>query len=83
MTSDNEALLNCTVLNGIVGPETLVSIDTIEGAEQVAVSGTFLVDNRLRVSPVQARHSQLLVELPSESATGKWRVWVKRESVGN
>ncbi|MFY9342468.1 MAG: hypothetical protein WAT39_08255 [Planctomycetota bacterium] len=83
MTSDSEALLDCTVLDGHFGPERLVSIDTVDGTEQVPVSGTFLVNSKLRVSPIAARNSQLLVELPSESVSGKWRVWVKREHLEN
>jgi hypothetical protein len=62
--------------------EAVVQIKTISGIEYVVVDKRSIVDNSLSVgSPVGQDGDNWLVELPRETMTGTWRVWVKKNSV--
>jgi hypothetical protein len=65
------------------GPsEVLIEIQTKDGIEEVVVSNSQLRDQALEIgSPVGRENGHSLIELPMESASGKWRVWVKTESL--
>ena len=64
------------------GPgEFVVGVTTSTGAtEQVVVYG--MEDDTIEVGhPLASDETKRLVELPRESLSGKWRVWVPRDSV--
>lgn len=63
--------------------EVVVEVTTKTGPEQLAVfQEEIQEDNFVRIGyPVDSVNGHHLVELPSETARGAWRVWVKREDV--
>jgi len=71
--------LRCSVLGYGPGPsETIVEIATTEGRVEVVVDDSLVHDCYLLIRRVlDHRRNKSLVELPRESATGRWRVWVE------
>ena len=76
-------LIKCEVLFKGPGPsETVVSVKTEDGVDEVAVYENSLRDGRLEVGKIlSVRGNYSLVELPREAASGKWRVWVSSNDV--
>ena len=76
-------LLKTNNLKDGSGPrEVVVGIVTRDGNEEVIVSKRQVQNNLLAVSGVIGfENSYALVELPRESTTGKWRVWVPQADV--
>jgi hypothetical protein len=75
--------LHCEVKDGLIPGEKVVSIQRADGRlEEVTVSVRNMNGNRLEASEIGRNESRVLVELPRESASGRWRVWVKESSVG-
>lgn len=64
--------------NGLHPSEVVVSVRTNEGAERLVVDRRSLSSNNsLEVGyPIDSRDNLFLVELPRETTTGSWRVWV-------
>ena len=74
----------CEVVMDGPGPsEKVVRIKQADGAwEEVVAPSSSLQEGYLEASDVLAEKGQdVLIELPRESASGRWRLWVKRESV--
>ena len=66
------------------GPgEVVVSVTTVTGAtEQVIVHVTGIVDDTIDVGyPLASNETQNLIELPRESVSGKWRLWVPQAAM--
>ena len=65
------------------GPdEVLVSVSTASGKEELVVSKAALQDDTIDVGqPIKSRPKELLIELPREAMSGKWRVWVPENIV--
>ncbi len=75
--------LNCTVSKGLIPAEKTVFIQTVGGfTEEVTVSKKNLKKGKLEASEIGRNNKKVLVELPRESASGRWRIWVARSSVG-
>jgi hypothetical protein len=75
--------LNCTIQEGLMPTEKIVHVENADGyIEEVAVSTSSISDNRLVASEVGRQGDKVLVELPRESAGGRWRIWVKASAVG-
>ena len=75
--------IHCTVRKGFIPSEKTVYIQRADGVlEEVTVSTHDLRDGRLEVSEIGRASRKILVELPRESASGRWRVWVKQSSIG-
>jgi hypothetical protein len=75
--------LNCTVEKGLIPAEKTVFIQTIGGVlEEVTVSNKSLCGGRLEASEIGRTRNRVLIELPRESASGRWRIWVSRSSIG-
>jgi hypothetical protein len=70
--------IRCNVLTAGPGPsEQVVGIDTVEGKEEVVLHSSALVSqDRFEVGVIGYENDRALVELPRESASGRWRVWV-------
>ena len=75
--------------DGLHPSEVVVSVRTTEGAERLVVDRRSVADNQsLEVGyPIDNYEKLFLVELPRETTTGTWRVWVHesetvRETVG-
>jgi hypothetical protein len=77
------AKIHCSVTDGLMPFEKVARIETADGkSEEVAVSALSIEDNQLVASVVGRTAGQVLVELPRESASGRWRVWVKESAIG-
>jgi hypothetical protein len=77
--------LKCHVLMRGPGPsQTIVAISTADGSEEVVVDASLIHDDGLEVGRVlEKTKDRALVELPRESATGRWRVWVPRSALAS
>ena len=77
--------LKCNVLMRGPGPsETTVAITTADGEEEVVVDAALIHEGQLQVRRVlEKTKDQLLIELPRESASGRWRVWVPRSTLAS
>lgn len=64
--------------DGLHPSEVVVSVRTTEGLERLVVDRRSLSGNQsLEVGyPIDSRDDLFLVELPRETTTGSWRVWV-------
>lgn len=70
------------VEDGLHPSELVVTIRTAEGeTEEVAVDRRLVSDRRLKVYTVGADRDRVLVELPRETLSGSWRVWMPKSSV--
>ena len=77
------AKVNCTVSEGLMPNEKIAQIETADGrSEAVAVSSRNIEDNKLMAYEIGRSEGNVLVELPRESASGRWRVWVKESAIG-
>jgi len=78
------AKVTCDVSEGLMPNEKIARIETADGkSEVVAVSSqNILPGNRLEAFEVGRREGKVLVELPRESASGRWRIWVKETAIG-
>lgn len=75
--------IQCSVKNGFIPSEKTVYIKSADGAvEEVTVSKDSLRAGRLEASEIGRRSNRVLVELPRESASGRWRIWVRQSQVG-
>lgn len=77
-------LLRVKKVGGGMHPsETVVEVATKTGPEQLSVFPDEIQEDKfVRIGfPVDSSQGHHLVELPSETARGSWRVWVKREDV--
>lgn len=66
------------------GPgEVVVEVTTMTGAtEQVIVHVTGMVGDTIDVGyPLASSEEQRLIELPRESMSGKWRLWVPQSAM--
>ena len=63
--------------------EALVAVRTADGVlENVIVDRRSIDNDTIDVGfPVASDEKRFLVELPRETVTGQWRLWVKREDV--
>lgn len=67
---------------GLHPSELVVTIRTAEGdTEEVAVDRRLVNDRRLKVYTVGADRDRVLVELPRETLSGSWRVWMPLSAV--
>jgi subtilisin-like proprotein convertase family protein len=70
------------IMEGPGPSEAIVSIKT-EGnrEEELVVQKSQIKDNTLHVWPVGEKQGSVLVELPGESASGNWRLWIDNREV--
>jgi hypothetical protein len=77
------ASVKCTVSEGLMPTEKIAQIETADGkSEAVAVSSENIRENRLMAFEIGRREGKVLVELPRESTSGRWRIWVKESAIG-
>jgi hypothetical protein len=66
-----------TVMDGPGPGETIVAISIKGGGEEeVILPKSFVQNDTLEVGRVGGNQDSVLIELPQESATGSWRLWV-------
>jgi len=67
---------------GPVALEAVVAIPTARGqTEEVVVHRGYLDERSLEVTYIGEQDGLLLVELPRQSMSGRWRVWVSKSAV--
>lgn len=71
-------LMKCDILENGPGPsEKVVGIKTADGSEEIVLHTSALVNHdQFEVGVLGYEKDRALVELPRESASGRWRVWV-------
>lgn len=67
---------------GPVPSERVVTIWTASGPEQVIVHASQVDPKGLEVGLIARQEDEVLVELPRETLSGRWRVWVPKSAVG-
>jgi hypothetical protein len=73
-----------TAGNGLHPNETVVIVQTMNGTERLVVPRQSIGNNSIEIGwPVRARDDSFLVELPRETQSGAWRVWVPKNEVIN
>lgn len=78
-----ETKIKCNVVDGLMPSEKIARIQTDDGkTEDVAVSAQSITGDKLLASEIGRSGGKVLVELPRESSSGRWRIWVKESSVG-
>ena len=76
--------IRCKLVVEGPGPsEAVVAVKTARGPlEEVVVYTGLLQNEQLEVGPfLGSRDGQTLIELPRESASGRWRIWVPNSEV--
>ena len=70
------------VRDGMHPSEVIVSVETSEGDERLVVPKRSFEDSALEIGyPISNQEDRYLVELPQETNSGAWRVWVSKELV--
>jgi hypothetical protein len=71
-----------TVSDGLIPAEKIARVELADGQiEEVSVSVKDITDGKLMASEIGRREGKVLVELPRESASGRWRIWVNEKAV--
>ncbi len=69
--------------DGLIPSEKVARLLTADGRqEEVVVSPSSLMGNMLCASEVSREGNKVLVELPRESSSGKWRLWIDKSKLG-
>ena len=69
--------LHCRVEGGLIPSEVVAYIQTVNNhEEEVTLASSLVVDDTVIVSLIHKEDERSLIELPRETATGKWRIWV-------
>ncbi len=71
------------IRTGLHPQEVVVALRTLTGAiEKLVVHQRMLKNESIDIGyPISASDDAYLVELPQETTTGAWRVWVSKDSV--
>ena len=77
------AKIQCEVSDGLMPDEKVARVQTADGkSEEIAVSAQNIQNDKLLAFEIGRDQGNVLVELPRESASGRWRIWVKAASIG-
>ena len=75
--------VNCEVVEGLMPTEKVARIQNADGKiEEVAVPSRDIQNGTLLAFEIGRSEGNVLVELPRESTSGRWRIWVKESSIG-
>lgn len=66
---------------GSIPSETVVTISTARGPEEVIVHNSQASEDSVEAGFIGEKDDQVLVELPRETLSGRWRVWVPKTAV--
>lgn len=70
------------VREGLHPSEVIVAVDTRDGEEVMTIDKRSMRSDTVEIGyPIDQHDGMLLVELPRETMTGTWRVWVGKDSV--
>lgn len=74
--------LRCIIKEGLMPRERLAEIVTADGPiEAVLVPLEQISNDTLTVSELGRHGSRVLVELPRETVSGRWSVWVHEDAI--
>jgi hypothetical protein len=75
--------IQCQVTDGLMPGEKVARVQTADGkSEEVAVPAQNIENDKLLAFIIGRDEGNVLVELPRESASGRWRIWVKEAAIG-
>jgi len=68
--------------NGLHPSEAVVAVKTVDGQERITLSRKSISHGSVEIGwPLRENGDQVLVELPRETQSGAWRVWVSRNQI--
>jgi hypothetical protein len=71
-----------TVGDGLHHSEVVVAVKTNEGDQSLVIDRRSLQDGFVRIGyPIRQQNHEYLIELPRETSSGSWRVWVDRSQL--
>jgi len=71
-----------TIGNGLHPNEVVVAIKTTTARERLVVPRQSIINDAIEIGwPIRIKDETFLVELPRETQTGGWRVWVPQNQV--
>jgi len=80
--SHDLASANADVMDGLMPMEKIAFVQDANGeVEEVSVPASNVSGNELMASEIARDNGKVLVELPRESASGRWRIWVKESAI--
>jgi hypothetical protein len=70
-------------MSGSIPSEEVVEIPTVGGSEEVVVHKSQVTAGSVEVGFIGTKEADgsVLIELPRESVSGRWRVWVPKSAV--
>ncbi|WP_155253290.1 hypothetical protein [Bradyrhizobium japonicum] len=68
---------------GLHPSEVVVEVQTTSGAERLVIDRAAVSDNSVFVGwrSLAQKNGELLVELPNETMSGTWRIWVRSDAI--
>jgi hypothetical protein len=67
---------------GLHPRETVVKINTNRGPQELSVDSQSLQNGTIEIGyPIAHQGRYVLIELPTETSGGLWRVWVDKENL--
>jgi hypothetical protein len=76
--------IKCNIEDGFIPTEKIAQIKTADGKTEEVVVFSKLIgsnNNTLPAMIVGETDKNTLIELPHETNSGKWRIWVKKEDL--
>ena len=74
--------IKARVCRGAIAAERVAYIKTVSGViAEVVVAASQVSRDTIEVSEVTRDRDRVLIELPRESASGDWRLWVTRKQI--
>ena len=70
------------IMKGIVKSERVAYIKTAEGSRaEIVLNSAHTGRNHIFVAEITRDKNDVLIELPQETSSGNWRVWVKENQI--
>ena len=74
--------IKASISEGLIPSERVARFNSADGKSvEVIVSKSQVSGGRVEASTIARDHNCMLVELPRESTSGNWRVWVDKKLV--
>ena len=68
---------------GLHPSEVVVQVQTTQGAERLVIDRTAISNDSVFIGwrSLAQKNGDLLVELPNETMSGTWRIWVRSDDI--
>lgn len=74
--------VRCVIHPGLIETERVAIVKTAAGGtEEVTVSARSIEEDTIPAAFIGQDDGRVLVELPRETSSGRWRLWVPKEQV--